>query len=48
MWSDTVEFADFNLADTETPMTATTMPLIELLRKHDEGDFLRAVSEAVL
>src|SRR5512147_2739221 len=29
-------------------MTETTMPLIELLRKHDEGDFLRAVSEAVL
>ncbi|KKM64036.1 hypothetical protein LCGC14_1505380 [marine sediment metagenome] len=29
-------------------MTDTTMPLIELLRKHDEEDFLRAVSEAVL
>jgi putative transposase len=24
------------------------MPLIELLQKHDEGDFLRAVTEAVL
>jgi len=29
-------------------MTETTMPLIEFLRKQDEGDFLRAVSEAVL
>ena len=29
-------------------MTDTTMPLIELLRQHDEGDFLRAVTEAVL
>ncbi|MCE7031013.1 hypothetical protein [Jiella avicenniae] len=29
-------------------MTETTMPLIELLRKHDDGDFLRAVSAAVL
>ncbi|EYD72840.1 IS256 family transposase [Limimaricola hongkongensis] len=29
-------------------MTDTNMPLIELLQKHDEGDFLRAVTEAVL
>lgn len=29
-------------------MTKTTMPLTELLAKHDEGDFLRAVAEAVL
>ena len=29
-------------------MTETNMPLIELLRKHDDGDFLRAVAEAVL
>lgn len=29
-------------------MTKTTMPLAELLAKHDEGDFLRAVAEAVL
>lgn len=43
-----MEFADFNLTDTETPVTDTTMPLIELLWKQDEGDFLRAVSEAVL
>ena len=29
-------------------MTKTTMPLAELLQKHDEGDFLRAVAESVL
>ena len=29
-------------------MTKTTMPLAELLAKHDEGDFLRAVAEAAL
>jgi putative transposase len=29
-------------------MTETNMPLIELLRKQDDGDFLRSVAEAVL
>ena len=29
-------------------MTKTTMNLAELLEKHDDGDFLRAVAEAVL
>lgn len=29
-------------------MTKTTMPLAELLEKHDDGDFLRAVAETVL
>ena len=29
-------------------MTKTTMPLAELLEKHDDGDFLRAVAESVL
>ena len=29
-------------------MTKSTMSLPELLEKHDEGDFLRAVAEAVL
>ncbi len=29
-------------------MTKTTMPLSELLEKHDEGDLLRTVAEAVL
>ncbi len=29
-------------------MTETDMPLIELLQKHDEGDCLRTVTEAVL
>jgi putative transposase len=43
-----VEFADFDHALTETPMTKSSMSLTELLEKHDEGDFLRAVAEAVL
>jgi transposase-like protein len=43
-----VEFADFNHGPKETPMTETSMPLIELLQKQDDGDFLRAVAEAVL
>ncbi len=43
-----VEFADFNHGPMETPMTETTMPLIELLQKQDDGDFLRSVAEAVL
>ena len=43
-----VEFADFYRAPMEPPMTETSMSLIELLQKHDEGDFLRAVTEAVL
>jgi putative transposase len=29
-------------------MTETSMPLIELLQKQDDGDFLRTVAEAVL
>jgi putative transposase len=29
-------------------MTEFSMPLIELLQKQDDGDFLRAVAEAVL
>jgi len=33
---------------TEDPMTDDRMALVELLRKSDEGDFLRAVVEAVL
>jgi transposase-like protein len=32
----------------ETPMTEPTLPLIELQQKQDDGDFLRAVAEAVL
>jgi len=43
-----VEFADFNRTPTETPMTDTSMPLIELLQKQGDDDFLRAVAEAVL
>ena len=29
-------------------MTKTTMDLSELLAKHDQGDFLRSIAEAVL
>ncbi len=43
-----VEFADFNRTPTETPMTDTSIPLIELLQKQGDDDFLRAVTEAVL
>lgn len=43
-----VGFADFNRGPRGTPMTETSMPLIDLLRKQDDGDFLRAVGEAVL
>jgi hypothetical protein len=32
-----VEFADFDHALTETPMTMSSMSLTELLEKHDEG-----------
>ena len=42
-----VEFADFNHRPMEPPMTEPTW-LIELLQKQDDGDFLRAVAEAVL
>ena len=41
-----VEFADFNHGPMETPMTEPPLPLIELLQKQDDGDFLRAVAEA--
>jgi putative transposase len=43
-----VEFADFNRGPMEAPMTEPTLPLIELLQKQDDGDFLRSVAEAVL
>ncbi len=43
-----VEFGDLNQRPMETPMTDTSMPPIELLQKQDDGDFLRAVAEAVL
>lgn len=32
---------------TATPMTETSMDLSELLAKHDQGDFLRSIAEAV-
>ena len=43
-----VEFAASTPNHTEPPMTKTSMELSELLQKHDQGDFLRAVAEAVL
>lgn len=43
-----VEFGDFNHRPTETPMTKTNMDLSELLAKHDQGDLLRSIAEAVL
>ncbi len=33
---------------TETPMTKTNMDLSELLAKHDRGELLRSIAEAVL
>ena len=41
-------FATSTTNHTETPMTKTNMDLSELLAKQDDGDFLRAVAEAVL
>ncbi len=43
-----VELRASTTNQTETPMTETTMPLIELLQNHDDGDFLRAVTEGAL
>jgi putative transposase len=43
-----VEFGDFNHGPPETPMTKTTMDLSEFLQKHDQGDLLRSIAEAVL
>ena len=33
---------------TGTPMTKTNMDLTEFLQKHDQGDLLRSIAEAVL
>ena len=43
-----VDFGDFDHDNTETPMTKSTMDLSELLSKHDQGDFMRALAETVL
>jgi hypothetical protein len=37
-----VESGDFNHEPRKTPMTGTSMSLIELLQKHDEGDLPHA------
>ena len=39
---------DFNLSAREDPMTEERLVLAELPEKDGEGDFLRAVAEAVL
>jgi hypothetical protein len=43
-----VELRDFNRKEREDPMTEERLVLAELLEKAGEGDFLRAVVEAVL
>ena len=46
--SATVELANFTPSEPEDPMTEETMTLAELLQKSGDGDFLKAVAEAVL
>ena len=43
-----VELQRFAQKPTEDPMTEDRMALVELLQKSGDGDFLRAVAEAVL
>jgi hypothetical protein len=43
-----VEVQTLHPKPTENPMTDDRMALAELLQKSDDGDFLRAVAEAVL
>ena len=43
-----MEFRRFNLNHRETPMTKTNIDLSELMAKHDQGDLLRSIAEAVL
>ena len=43
-----VEFDDFNLTETENPMTDDRLPLTELAAKSGDSDFLRAIAESVL
>jgi putative transposase len=43
-----VELEDFNLKHARGPMTEERLVLAELLEKAGDGDFLRAVAEAVL
>jgi hypothetical protein len=45
---DEVEFGAFNHGPREIPMTKTSMDLSELLAKHEQGDLLRAIAEAIL
>ena len=43
-----VEVQTLHPQPTEDPMTDERMALVELLQKSGDGDFLRAVAEAVL
>ena len=42
-----VEFGDFNHGPYGDPTTKTNMDLSDFLAKHDQGDFLRSIAEAV-
>jgi putative transposase len=46
--SEKVELRDFNLTETENPMTDDRLPLAELAAKSGDCDFLRAIAESVL
>jgi transposase-like protein len=43
-----VELRDFNLSQEEDPMTEPSLPLVELLAKAGDPDFLRSAAEAVV
>ena len=43
-----MELRDFNLSQKEDPMTEPSLPLVELLAKAGDPDFLRNAAEAVV
>lgn len=45
---ETAELRDFNLSETENPMTDDRLSLAELAAKIGDPDFLRAIGESVL
>ena len=46
--SEKVELRDFNLTETENPMTDDRLALAELAAKSGDSDFLRTIAESVL
>lgn len=46
--SEKVDLRDFNLTETENPMTDDRLPLAELAAKSGDSDFLRTIAESVL